>query len=233
MVYTEDFKEFVNDGIGKYYVGIGNPNAKILFIGKESAVNEEEKAEYLTNAKNWSEDIIKDSPLCLNYDVDDEHPLRKRWGKNTWSKYQKLTDIIFNKIPENYKVDFLENVFTTEINDSPNKKTASANKIGLNDRKELFSKSDFIKHFSVVVLACSNYIKNRNGFNDIGKIFDATYDGDATGKYWYNKGNWFFVHHSEDKKKLVIHTRQLSADVKIEMLQAMGTVIREHLDRTK
>lgn len=44
MEYTQEFKDFVNacicpDG-QNLYVGIGNPNANILFIGKEAAMNE-------------------------------------------------------------------------------------------------------------------------------------------------------------------------------------------------
>ena len=44
MEYTQEFKDFVNacmrpDG-RNLYVGIGNPNAKILFIGKEAAMRE-------------------------------------------------------------------------------------------------------------------------------------------------------------------------------------------------
>lgn len=53
--------------------------------------------------------------------------------------------------------------------------------------------------------------------------------GTKKGKFWYNKGNWFFLHYSPDFKKLVIHTRQLSADVKNELLLDMGKIIRKHL----
>lgn len=45
--------------------------------------------------------------------------------------------------------------------------------------------------------------------------------------------NWFFTHFNNDKTKLVIHTRQLSANVKTDLLKDMGKVIREHLKNLK
>ena len=33
-MYTKNFIEFVEKGINEYYIGTGNPNSKILIIGK-------------------------------------------------------------------------------------------------------------------------------------------------------------------------------------------------------
>lgn len=62
MEYTQEFKDFVNacmrpDG-RNLYVGIGNPNAKILFIGKEAAMREADD-DYKNNAKCWGNISIK------------------------------------------------------------------------------------------------------------------------------------------------------------------------------
>ncbi|AWH84115.1 hypothetical protein HYN59_02870 [Flavobacterium album] len=229
--HTEEFKEFVSQGINKeYFIGIGNPYANILFVGKESAIkkNEVERmSQYLKNANEWRGYIENNSCEILNYPVENGHVLRAGWGKNTWSKYQKLTDIIFEKEMKPFHVDFLENVFTTEINDSPEKNTANADKTGLNERKQLFKESKFIQNFPVVVLACSNYIRNNDKIREIDKIFGVKF---VDGKQ-YTSANWFYTHYSEDGKKLVIHTRQLSANVKPELLKDMGQIIRQHLDR--
>lgn len=235
-MYSESFRIFVREGLDKYFIGTGNPNAKILFIGKESAIAPTDTVGrnwYLKNATEWKCHLDNDTEECYSYTVDENHPLRKNWGKNTWSKYQLLSDYIWNKQTEKYRVEFLQSIFTTEINDSPAKTTSEANKSGLNERKLLFKNSTFIQEFPVIVLACSDYIKNNSETREIDEIFNVVYDGDEKGKYWFNKTNWFFTHHNPDKSKLVIHTRQLSADVSNEMLKIMGEVIRQHLIKTE
>ncbi len=232
--YTEKFKKFVEKGVGeRYFIGTGNPNADILFVGKESAISSNNSGEewYCKNAINWKGHIDNKTCERLNYTVDENHPFRKEksWGKNTWSKYQVLYNHIYDKKSKPYYIDFLEKVFTTEINDAPNKNTATADKNSLKGRKELFKDSSFLKDFSVIVLACSNYIKNNNSIREIDDIFSVKYIGDEKGKYCYSRGNWFFIHLNNDNSKMVIHTRQLSMDVNNELLSDMGGIIRKHL----
>lgn len=233
-MYSEEFKEFVQNGVNNgYFVGTGNPNANILFIGKESAISEdniEGKKWYKKNATDWKNHITNNTCEILSYSVPKEHVFRKEksWGKNTWSKYQKLSDFIFSKDKKPYHIDFLENVFTTEINDSPNKNTNTANKNNLNERKLLLKESKFIQNFPVIVLACSDYIKNNDEIREIDEIFGVHYK-DEYEKKIYTKSNWFFSHYNDDKTKLVIHTRQLSTNVMSELLANMGEVIRKHL----
>ena len=126
-------------------------------------------------------------------------------------------------------IDFLEKAFTTEINDAPEKNTATADKSSLNKRKRLFEKTDFIQEFPVVVLACSNYIKNNNEIREIDEIFKVTY----CDKKVYSSTNWFFTHYNADKTKLVIHTRQLSANVRTDLINDMGEIIKQHLKKLK
>ena len=235
-MYTKDFKEFVKRGVEhEYHVGTGNPNAKVLFIGKESAItidNYDGRKWYDKNASEWKYHIENNTCEVLCYPILEDHEFRKNksWGKNTWSKYQKLTNHIFEKIEKPYFIDFLEDVFTTEINDSPNKNTSSANKSKLNERKILLKESNFIQNFPVIVLACSNYIKNSAENREVDETFGVKYKDEFPRKV-YNKTNWFFSHYNEDKSKLVIHTRQLSADVKSELLKDMGELIKEHLSK--
>lgn len=232
MEYTQEFKDFVNVCMRpdeqNLYVGIGNPNAKILFIGKEAAMREADD-DYKNNAKCWGEHIAEGICHRLTYPVGEDCSLRNGWGRNTWSKYQKLKDcIVKNKEVKPFYVDFLKDVFTTEINDSPSKKTSDAVKIGLNARKKLFKDSLFIQNFPVIVLACSGYLKNDENIREIDDIFGVTYDGDENGKKVYTSANWFYTHHSKDGCRLVIHTRQLSANVLNDMLEEIGGVISKH-----
>lgn len=229
-MYSDKFKEFARNGVEKYFVGTGNPNANIVFIGKESAIqknNIEGNSWYLKNANDWVNHIESNTCEKLNYPITEEHLFRKEksWGKNTWSKYQKLSNYIFQKEEKPYYIDFLENVFATEINDAPEKTTNLADKSSLNERKKMFKNSKFIQDFPVVVLACSNYINNNEQVREIDEIFKVKY---CDGKV-YTKTNWFFTHFNEENTKLVIHTRQLSNNVKPELLKDMGEVIRKHL----
>lgn len=231
MLYSKEFVEIVKNGVGNYYIGIGNPDANILIVGKEPYHDPNDPnalVDHKLNAQLWMDRIEKNLPDVMEYSVTDKHPLRKNWGRNTWSKYQQLYDYIYGCKTEKFYVNFLKNVFTTEINDSPSPKTSTADKKGLSHRKELFKKSAFIQKFPVVVLACSDYIDNVNA-KEINEIFGVAYDGNEKGKHLYSAGNWFYTHHDSTGQKLVIHTRQLSANVDSKMLEDMGEVIREHL----
>ncbi len=232
-MYTEHFKKFVSQGIEqKAYIGIGNPNSNILLVGKEAAIdpnNQEALENYKNDALKWQELIEAGQEQVYHYPIDEGSPLYKSWGKNTWSKYQQLISAVRERQAKPYFVDFLSSCFTTEINDAPMLRTADANKEGLQNRKKFFQESSFIQEFPVVILACSNYIQNNEQVREIDEIFGVSYAGDEIGKHQYNQGNWFYLHYSPDKRKLVIHTRQLSADVKNEMLQDMGRIIRQHL----
>jgi hypothetical protein len=239
--FSENFKKITKSCVDNdAYIGLGNPNAKILFVGQESALEKREER-YDNNASEWKNHIINSTSQVLNYDVDENHPLRKYWGKNTWSKYQKLSEFIFQKEVKPFYVDFLENIFTTEMSDNPSKRTSEAQKkkdfkLNLQIRKDTFFKEGFIQDFPVVVLACSGYIQNNEKLREIDDIFKVSYPvdtngkpNDEIGKHWYNKTNWFYLHYNDDKTKLVIHTRQLSNDVVGQMLKDMGKIIREHL----
>lgn len=116
-------------------------------------------------------------------------------------------------------------MFTTEINDAPEKNTNLADKSNLNERKNIFKNSKFVQNFPVIILACSDYIKNNSDVREIDEIFNVKYSDNKI----FTKNNWFFLHYNNEKTKLVIHTRQLSANVKPELLIEMGEIIQKHL----
>lgn len=221
-MYNENFKKLLKVSLDDTYIGRGNPNANILFVGKEySKCND--KSEF--NAKYWNEKIANNEPIYLTH--------QKAVGEgHTWTKYQALHDYIFDK-PKTNNFNFEEVIFTTEMSEIPQKNTRDASKNPdfsprLTQRKNMFFTSDFIQDFPVVVLACSDYIKNNDEIREIDNIFHVNYN-DKYEKKIYTKSNWFFSHYDKDKTKLVIHTRQLSTNVMSKLLEDMGTLIREHL----
>lgn len=228
MNYSEEFKVIVSKcKESGSHLGGGNPNAKILLVGKESATEEKEDW-YINNAKDWSDKILN------KQEEFDFKRFEKFSSQHTWSQYQKLHNFIF---PEHLASDFInfeERIFTTEMNDNPSLNTKDAIlkkgfKEELQIRKNTFFKENFIQNFPIIVLACSGYIKNNEKNREIDEIFNVSYLGDVEGKFWFNNSNWFYLHYNQDKTKLVIHTRQLSNRVNGEMLKKMGEVIRKHL----
>lgn len=253
-MYSNNFKRLVEISNGQF-IGTGNPESKIVVVGKEVATDDSNLFEranlinYHANSEIWRKNVktgmnqedVKDWNFdsYLKSPETENNPLFAFKGtivknsSDTWKKYQKLHDVIFTgKFNKNTdrSLNFQRDFFITEMNDSPSKKTLEANKDSIVNRKEEFFKTEYFRNVPVVVLACGDYITNNSELREIDEIFGVRYDGDETGRFIYSNSNWFFTHHSPDKKRLVIHTRQLSMAVKDELINGMGEVIRKHLD---
>jgi hypothetical protein len=95
-------------------------------------------------------------------------------------------------------------------------------KTKLQYRKGTFFKTDFIKDFPIVVLACSNYIINNDKNREIDNIFDVNFiseGGTPNQKFWIHRNK-------SEIPKLVIHTRQLSNAIEDELLIKIGEEIK-------
>jgi hypothetical protein len=252
-MYSKEFKNLVESELTKNsFIGFGNPNTKILIVGKEVSTNPNSEEEihkkgielYNNNVNVWSDNIKNN--LNQNDKLDFFNPLYfikgeiKKNVSNTWKNYQKLFDVIFhNEIDIDNKkiIEFQKEFFITEMSDLPSPKTGDAQKnenfnTKLENRKNTFFKSDFIQNFPVVVLACSNYIWNKENDWQINDIFGVTYDLNqkySKGVYEFSNTNKFWTHYNDNGKKLVIHTRQLSNNVRNDMLIEMGKLINQHL----
>lgn len=249
MNYTQNFKDVIKLNT---YLGTGNPNSKILIVGKEVATDIEDGLnkplenknlkDYNENCNEWeknveqnkSQDELKNWPIESNPLFAFKGTLKKKTS-DTWKKYQKLYDIIFkNEInKENQlELDFQKEFFITEMSEIPSKTTGKAqNNIDfqekLKKRKDNFLKSKFIQDFPVVVLACSNYIVNFGENREIDNIFNVKFTsekGTEKQKFWIHR-------EKSGNPKLVIHTRQLSNAVEDELLKKIGNEIREFLKK--
>jgi len=251
-MYSEEFKNLVESELTKNsFIGFGNPNAKILIVGKEvSNSNDKEGMNfYKRNTEIWKSNIKNNIKQEDINDCSIEHnPLfaykgltKKENISDTWTNYQKLHDIIFERKDNSIKetiINFQKDFFLTEMSEMPAKTTKTAQekiefKEKLKKRKaEFFNKNAFIQNFPVVVLACSNYIWNKENDLQIKDIFDVTYSENKEypkGFYESSSKNRFWIHYSANSEKLVIHTRQLSNHVKNDMLIEMGKIINQHL----
>jgi hypothetical protein len=227
---NNNFKDLVSQCVqSKSLIGSGNPNAKILFVGKEGSNQEDGKDQNIkNNLEFWKEQIKKNEAPTFNYSIKDFTE------GHTWSKYQKLHDYIFENTQKHSQI-FENNVFTTEMSEAPFKQTSEAQKKegfaeSLKNRKQTFFTSDFIKNFNVVVLACSNYIQNvgKDGVWEINSIFGVKWEYKHIVQYNGNEYR-FDTHFNEDKSKLVIHCYQLSGAIPDKYLQSIAAVIREFI----
>lgn len=232
MNYSNDFIELINTCIKQnQFLGLGNPNAKILFIGKEagSPLNSEI---YNGNGKSWKENEYDYSKRYM----PEEKSLQNL--RHTWQRYQKLFEKIFKSLnfieslsKQKYEITFVENIFTTELSNLPAPKTSEAKKqsdfkTNLAKRKEIFWTNKFIKQFPIVIITANdnNYIETFPG--EVCKIFDVKFSKEIicgkSGKIW--------VHYANEKEnmvypKLVIHTRQLTNGASDELLNTIADIV--------
>lgn len=244
MKYTQEFNNVTTLNT---YIGTGNPNSKILIIGKEVATDtengknksleEKNLIAFNSNVEIWKKNIknnVSQNEIS-NWKIENQenNPLyafkgvRIKKEGHTWRKYQKLYNLVYEN-QEKEIINFQENFFITEMSILPSKTTKEAQKKSdfqseLGERKETFLKSDFIQNFPIVILACGDYI---NG-EELTKIFKVQFTeqkGTKRQHYWIHKS-------SSKKPKLVIHTRQLSGNVSNELLIGIANEIKNFLKK--
>lgn len=227
MNYSKEFKELIESSIiNNQYVGLGNPNSKILFIGKEAGVPIGTTITH-GSANSWKE---KTNDYSSRY-VPVEKNLRNL--NHTWQKYEKVFNQIIDKLEikkpkkEDYEITFVESIFTTELSNLGAPTTNEAKqlddfKFQLQKRKEYFWKSDFIQKFPIVLITATdnNYIETYKG--EVCELFNVDFfkriDCAKSDKMW--------IHYSKSENpKLVIHTRQLTNGASNELLDKISEVI--------
>lgn len=231
MKKNKNFEEILNTINENQYIGLGNPNAKILFIGKEAGTEIQTKI-YHGSVKSWKE---KEFNYFKKY-IPKEKKLRNL--NHTWQRYQKLYDCILSSLDkkrdfdknDKYEINFVENVFTTELSNlhAPNTMDAKKQKNfnqELKTRKKVFFQSEFIKQFPIIVIFASDnqYIETYRG--EVCKLFGVKFYEELS----CGKRDKIWVHYSEKEDetypKLVIHTRQLTNGASIDLLKKIAEIV--------
>lgn len=204
----------------KFYLGEGNPDAKILIIGKEQGMAAHKNKDV---NREVSENSIKEN-LAMWHDIVFSNNLEKyikylegRRNDKKWEtlrNYQVIMDKIREKRINKEKLDFYEDCFITEMNQIQLQSSNKANNLqaereySIKKRESLFRQS-FFQNFPIVIMACGHYPRDF-GF-DIQDIFKVEFIEPTGGneKYWYN------IHFNKDyktngKNRILIHTRQMS-----------------------
>lgn len=221
----------INDCIRKnQYFGLGNPNAKILFIGKEAG------------RPIGSDSIHGSGESWRKYDYSKRFQAEGnlKHGRHTWQKYQKLYEIIKDKLQiedgikkdNPYEITFVEEIFTTELSNLPAPTTREAKgnaNFGdnLKKRKDEFWKSDFIRRFPIVLIAAldNKYIETYSG--EVCELFEVEFAKHELTE----KSENIWIHYATDKNivspKLVLHTRQLTNGASNNLLYKIADIIKD------
>lgn len=170
------------------YIGVGNPDAKILIIANEPGIADEEQSnkEVACNRKMWQAVDKGDFPAKDNAEYNPRFPFRgqlytvysKKNGRGeggtsrTWYNYQKLIDCLRGvergkRIP----LDFHDFCFSTDFSSVCAKKSGEIDRNPklCKKREESiacragsgnnFFSENFFQHFPIVIVASGHYIK--------------------------------------------------------------------------
>lgn len=251
MKYNEIFEKTVLQcKETETYIGTGNPNSKILIVGKETATDIENKAnrdelyvmfqkenlqDFNENAVKWDLNIKnnvelksipnwiggQDSPLTSN----PMFPFKSLHPKElkegqTWRKYQKLHDLIFFNDLSLTKVKEID----FHNNFFLTEMNSSPSKFTKNANKSTIpNRKEFFKanDFFQNFPVIILACSNYISANEIENIFDVKFDK----QYGVGK-QLFWTHYNKEKTKLVIHTRQLSTNVSDNLLTEISNEVR-------
>lgn len=175
MNIPQSFKDLINSAENcQNYIGMGNPNARILIIGREPNHNLADDSgleSYLqdqelnrSNLKN----LIENNPIIGRCNPRRPFPNQKCLrsdGNNdgttsTWVWYQKLVDLIlgreFERAYSLRPLDFHDYCFHTDISSAASPGLASTNKSAklssVKERSEQLFNHLFFKQFPIVIL---------------------------------------------------------------------------------
>ena len=255
-MYTQHFKEAVAYcKVNNLFVG--NPNGKVLVIGKEAAhIPQEETTENLekkkeelfqSNVSQW-EHILSTNEVP-NYDgqrpISHENPLyaygnqfnkrdiRKEekpyngGTSSTYLNYEKLYEQLFLQGEKLEKINFQKEFFITEFSDYPTKESYKSEEI------EALRKQSIEERKPLFAMPF---------FKDFPIVIVAA--GNYPSRYHINLEQTFdvvfqkeikvgrdryFLQFSKDNKRILIHTRQLSNGVSNELITAIANEAKKFL----
>jgi hypothetical protein len=202
-----------------FYIGFGNPESKILFLGKEKGFDIEKHPELfvkesINNIVQWEYIIKKDSKdlfdnLGFNPLFPREYHTQNLRSRHTWGIYSQIIAGLKNKdkkkiFEETNKLtnSFFNYCFISELNHIPSK-YSKGHKV-IPERKDLLKKN-FYQNFSKIIIGAKGYLK----LEELKELFNISTDFSEI-KLGENKQREIKAFVYKDKKKTVIYCDQLS-----------------------
>lgn len=227
-IKNENFKALIQSCKEGDYIGQGNPDSKILIIGKEHSINNEKQKqlEIGNNWKQWQNDELENGyhprycykHITTRFGEGQRFLIAPKSGGTsaTWYAYQKLINTIYPDIAvkKNEVLNFFDYCFITELSavsrsnnnkleDDDIKATAKS----IKERTSLLS-SAFYRSFPVVILFCGHYPTQYD--INIQEMFDVKVESKEKFKR-ANKNVWYNLYYSRDRQRIIIHTWQAYA----------------------
>lgn len=212
-----------------YFIGFGNPNSNILFLGKEKAFDIHSSPEgffdeSINNTLCWK--LISRNEFVNLETLDPLNPRKKYTAGikkvHTWGKYAQILaeldkiDMINAKVKlewENLIKPYEENdnntlfdyCFMSEINHIPSK---YSNGVVLNEERMKFLQNPFYRKFKYVVIGAMGYL-NENDINEMFGIIEPknTVVLDKIGR---NKEVEFTADIFKREGQIIVYCKQLS-----------------------
>ena len=258
-MYTEKFKQVVQYcKENNLFVGYGNPNGKVLVIGKEAAhIGKEETTENLekkkeelfqSNVSQWEH--ILSTKEVPNYDgerpISHENPLYaygnqfnkkdvRKEGKPynggtsvTYLNYEKLYEQLFLQGEKLEKINFQKEFFITEFSDYPTKESYKNEDIESLRKQSIEERKPL---FALPFFKEFPIVIVAAGDYPEKYNFDMqqTFDVQWEGKTIQVGKYWYNLHFSKDNKRILIHTRQLSNSFSRELIPAIANEAKKFL----
>ena len=257
-MYTEKFKQVVQYcKQNNLFVGYGNPNGKVLVIGKEAAhVAKEDLTDHLekkkeellqSNVAQW-EHILSTGEVP-NYDgerpISDENPLYaygnqfnkkdiRKEGEpynggtsDTYTKYEKLYEQLFLQGEKLKKINFQKEFFITELSDYPTKESYNDKEVEALRQQSIEERKPL---FALPFFKDFPIVIVAAGDYPSRYQIDLekTFDVVYKGEIEVRKDR-YFLHFSKDNKRILIHTRQLSNSVSDELIAVIASEAKKFL----
>ena len=257
-MYTEKFKQVVQYcKENNLFVGYGNPNGKVLVIGKEAAhIGKEETTENLekkkeelfqSNVSQW-EQILSTNEVP-NYDgerpISHENPLYaygnqfnkkdiRKEGKpynggtsSTYLNYEKLYEQLFLQGEKLKKINFQKEFFITEFSDYPTKESYKNEDIEALRKQSIEERKPL---FALPFFKEFPIVIVAAGDYPYLYHIDLEKTFDVIFKKEIKVGrDRYFLHFSKDNKRILIHTRQLSNSFSGELIVAIANEAKKFL----
>lgn len=174
-IKLSDIKD-LNTLSNPYYIGYGNPNSEILFLGKEKAFSITNNPdlffhESISNNKQWEISTSKDNSANLEFDpliptnyFKSKNSNFKIKQSTTWGMYCNVLRQKYHTSTDISKDTFFKYCFTTEVNHKPSK--TSKNETS-DDRRLPILQNAFFKTFKYFIIGAMNSIDKEG----VKKIF--------------------------------------------------------------
>lgn len=236
MEYSKEFIQLIKNSLKEKeihgtneYIGFGNPNSKVLFVGKECSLNLENKED---NGKDKDDPMIyekSNEPNLLHWEqnINDTSitpeciPVWKTTrvfnplfpykgdglpiGNGTWNNYCKIISGLYPEMVS-AKTPFHQFSFLTEFSDKVKKYSVHSDEVGKAIKRRCVNlfPEPFFRNFPIVIVGCGHYVRDY-GIN-LQDVFDQKWEGPTRSVPETNE--WINVHRNNNR--ILIHTRQLS-----------------------